>query len=162
MGVGQAGHVLVFIGKLGQIGQHTDDLFADQLQGLPHDDHIGVIAHIAAGGTQMNDALCLGALQAVGIDVAHHVMAYQLFPGDGVLVIDVILVGFQLGNLFVGDGQALLLLGLGQGNPQLAPGAELVVVREDILHLVRSIAGAERRDIAVMLCHCVILSYSLK
>ena len=101
----------------------------------------------------MDDALCLGALQAVGVDVAHHVMAHQFFARDGIFVVDVVLVRFQLGDLLVGDGKALLLLGLGQRDPQLAPGAELVVVREDILHLVRGVTGAERRDITVVLCH---------
>ena len=100
----------------------------------------------------MDDALGVGALQTVRIDVAHHIVTDQLFPRGGFLVVDVILVGFQLGNLLIGDGQALLLLGLGQCNPQTAPGTELVVVRESILHLVRSIPGGEGRDITIM-CH---------
>ena len=70
----------------------------------------------------------------------------------------------KLGKLLIGDCQALLLFSLGKRNPQLAPGAELVVVGEDILHLVRSIAGGERGNITVMLCHgkSPLLSYSLK
>lgn len=51
--------------------------------------------------------------------MAHDIVAQQLFAGSGFLVIDVILVGFQLGNLFIGNVQALLLLSLGQRNPQL-------------------------------------------
>ena len=112
----------------------------------------------------MDDALCFGALQAIGVDMAHNVVAHQLLTGDGILVVDVVLVGFQLGKLLIGDCQALLLFSLGKRDPQLAPGAELVVVGEDILHLVRSIAGGERGNITVMLCHgkSPLLSYSLK
>ena len=99
---------------------------------------------------KMDDALCLGALQAVGVDVAHHVMADELLARNGVLIVDVVHVRLQLGNLLIGVGQALLLLGLSQRDPQPAPGAELVVVREDVLHLIRRIAGRERRNIFVV------------
>ena len=61
----------------------------------------------------MDDALCLGALQAVGVDVAHHVMADELLARDGVLIVDVVLVRLQLGNLLIGDGQALRLFRFG-------------------------------------------------
>ena len=98
VGVGHAGHVLVLLGKVGQLCQHADELFAHQLQALPHHDDVGVVAHIAAGGTQMDDAGCLGALLAVGVDVAHHVVAHQLFPLDGDFIVDVVHMGFQLGH----------------------------------------------------------------
>ena len=153
VGVGKAGHILVLVGKLGQVCQHADQLFAHQLQALAHNDNIGVVAHIAAGRTQVDDPLGGGALQTVGVDVAHHVVAHQLFAGDGVLVVDVILVGFQLGNLGVGDSKTLLLLRLGQRDPQSAPGAEFVILRENILHLVRGIAGGEGGNITVVVRH---------
>ena len=162
VGVGQAGHGLVLVGELGQICQHADDLLAHELQALAHDDDVGVVTDIAAGRAQMDDALCLGALQAVGVDVAHHVMADELLARNGVLIVDVVLVRLQLGNLLIGDGQALLLLGLSQRDPQPAPGAELVVVREDVLHLIRRIARRERRNIFVVLCHWVKSSQSFK
>ena len=102
----------------------------------------------------MDDAGGLGTLLAVGVDVAHHVVAHQLFAGDGHIVVDVLHVGFQLCHHFGGDvGQALLHLRAGQRHPQAAPRAELVVVREDVLHLVGGIAGRKRADIAVMLRH---------
>ena len=56
----------------------------------------------------MDDALGLGALDAVGVDVAHDVVTDQPFPFLGDLVVDVVLVGFQLGDLLLGDGQAQL------------------------------------------------------
>ena len=154
VGVGHAGHILVLAGKAGQLGQHAHQLFAHQLQALAHDDDVGVVAHIAAGGAQVDDAGGLGALLAVSVDVAHHVVADQFFPRGGHLIVDVVHVGLQLGHHGGGDVvQALLHLGPGQGHPQPAPGAELVVVREDILHLVRGVPGGKRADIAVMLRH---------
>ena len=59
----------------------------------------------------------------------------------------------HFGNLLVADGQTLPLLGPGQRHPQAAPCAELVIVREDILHLVRGIAGGKGADITIMLRH---------
>ena len=98
VGVGHAGHVLVLLGKVGQLGQHANELFADELQALPHHDDVGVVAHIAAGSTQMDDAGGLGALLAIGIDVAHHVVADQLLPGNGDVIVDIVHMGFQLGH----------------------------------------------------------------
>ena len=69
-----------------------------ELQALPHHDDVGVVAHIAAGSTQMDDAGGLGALLAVGIDVAHHVVADQLLPGNGDVIVDIVHMGFQLGH----------------------------------------------------------------
>ena len=118
VGIGHAGHVLVLLSKAGELCQHTDQLFANEFQALPHHDDIGVIAHIAAGGTQMDDAGCLGALLAVGINVAHHVVAHQLFALNGHFVIDVVHMGFQLGHHVGGDvGQALVHLGPCQCHP---------------------------------------------
>ena len=135
-----------------QLCQHTHQLFAHQLQTLPHHDDVGVVAHIAAGGTQMDDAGCLGALLAVGVDMAHDVVAHQLFPLDGHFVVDIVHMGFQLSYHIRGDvGQTLIHFGTSQRHPQPPPGAELVVVREDILHLIGSVAGGKRADIAIML-----------
>ena len=100
----------------------------------------------------MDDAGCLGALLAVGVDMAHDVVAHQLFPLDSHFVVDIVHMGFQLGHHFGGDiGQALLHLGPGQRHPQAAPGAELVVIREDVLHLIGRITGREGADITIML-----------
>ena len=152
--VGHAGHVLVFLGEAAQLCQHTDQLFAHQFQTLTHHDDVGVVAHIAAGGTQMDDAGSLGALLAVGVHMAHHVVAHQLFALDGHFIVDIVHMGFQLSHHIGGDvGQALLHFGPGQRHPQAAPCAELVIVREDILHLVRGIAGGKGADITIMLRH---------
>ncbi len=76
----------------------------------------------------MDDPFCLRALDPIGVDMAHHIMAGFFFPGDGNFIVDVVLVGFQLGDLLLSDGQALGLLRLGEGNPQPAPGLEFIVL----------------------------------
>ena len=152
VGVGHARHILVLLGKVRQLCQHTHQLFTHQLKTLPHHDDVGVIAHIAAGGPQMDDACCLGALLTVGVDVAHDVVAHQLFPLDSHFVVDIVHMSFQLGYHVRGDvGQALIHFGTSQCHPQPPPSAELVVVREDVLHFIGSVAGGKRADIAIML-----------
>ena len=73
----------------------------------------------------MDDTGSLGALLTIGVDMAHYVMADLFFPGLSHVVVDVLLMGPQFFQLFIGDGQAQFLLRLRQGDPQLAPGAEL-------------------------------------
>ena len=162
VGVGKAGHGLVFVGEFGQQGKHAQQLFAHQLQRLAHDDDVGVVAHIAAGGAQVDDALGVRALQAVGVDVAHHVVAALLLPADGVLIVDVVGVGLQLGDLLVGDGKALPLFGFGQGDPEFSPSTELVVVGEDVLHLPAGVAGLEGGNVSVVFCHSALRSLSFE
>ena len=154
VGVGHAGHVLVLLGKTGQLGQYADELFADELQTLTHHDDVGVVADIAAGRAQMDDALGFRALHPVSVHMRHHVVAHLLFLFARHIVVDVVHMGFQLLHHFGGDvGQALLHLCAGQRHPQAAPGAELVVIREDVLHLIGGVTGGKRADIAVMLRH---------
>lgn len=74
---------------------------------------------------------------------AHDVVADQLLPLAGYLVVDVVLVGFQLGDLLIGDVDSQRLFGLGQRDPQFSPGLKFVVLRKYILHLLACIAGRE-------------------
>ena len=85
----------------------------------------------------MDDAGGLGALLAVGVDMAHDVVAHQLFPLDGHFVVDIVHMSFQLGYHVRGDvGQSLIHFGTSQRHPQPPPCAELVVIREDVCILV--------------------------
>ena len=52
-------------------------------------------------------------------------------------------MGAHLVELRVGDGQAQLLLALGQRDPQPAPSRKLEVGGEDMLHLGRRVPGAQ-------------------
>jgi len=82
--------------------------------------------------------------------VAHHVVAHFPLPGLGHLVVDVVLMALQLLNLLFGDGKPQPVLGLRQRNPQPAPGAELLLLRKEILHLVAGVTGGKGADIALM------------
>ena len=59
-------------------------------------------------------------------------------------------MGFQLGDLLFGDGQTQLVLGFGQGNPEKAPGSELFVGGEEVLHLFAGVTGAEGALVGVI------------
>ena len=149
VGEAQGGQGLVLPGKFGQMGQHPHQLVPDQQQGLPHEDDVGVVPHIAAGGPQVDDGHGLGAQLAVGVDVGHHVVAQLLLPLGGLLIVDVGDVGLQLVHLLLGHGQAQLHLRPGQGHPQPAPGGKLLVGGEDVLHLVAGVAGGQGTFVSV-------------
>ena len=108
----------------------------------------------------MDDARRLGALLAVGIDVAHHVVADHLFPLLGHLVVDVLGVGFQLVDLLLGDGQAQLHLRLRQGDPKLPPGAELHVRGEQVFHFLVRIPGGQGGFVNIS-CHAADQTFPL-
>ncbi len=150
VGITQAGQRLIPVSKAGQIVHHLRRLLQQQAGGLPQDDHIGIIPHIAAGGPQMDDRLRQRALPAVSIYMAHHVVAHLALTRLGHLVVDILGVRLQLGNLLIRDGKAKLLFRLGQRDPQAPPGAKFEIFRKHRLHLPAGIAGGKRRDIPVL------------
>ena len=89
----------------------------------------------------MDDASGLGALLAVGVHVAHHVVADHLLPLLGHFVVDVVGVLFKLVDLLLGHRQAQFPLRLRQGDPQFPPGAELHVRGEQVLHFLVRVPG---------------------
>ena len=150
MGISQAGQCLVLFRKVCQQAHNIQQLSPQDVHAFPHDDDVRVVPHITGGCAQMDNPCRPGALKPVGVHVAHHVMAAFLFPTLSILIIDVFPVGFQLGNLVIGNVQSLILLCPRQSDPQLPPGAELVILREDVLHFTACVAGGKRADIAVM------------
>ena len=151
--VGQGRQGLVSVREARKQVHDVEHLAPHDLQALLHDDDVGVVAHVAAGGAQVDDAARGGALQAVGVDMAHHIVAALALAALGVVVVDIVLVGLQLGDLPVGDGQALLLLGPRQGDPEPPPGAEFVVLGKDELHLRACVPGGKGADIPGMIGH---------
>ena len=156
VGVAQGGHILVGVGKLPQIGQHLQKLCPQVFQAVPIDHNVGVVGDVAGGSTQVDDAGGRGSHLAVGIDMGHDIMAHQLLPLGGHGVVDVGNVGLQLPDLLLGDVQAQLVLGLGQGNPQLPPGLVAHILGEKVEHILRSVAAGQGGFVAV--CHNVLLS----
>ena len=156
VGVAQGGQSLVFVGKLAQSSQDTHQLVPDKPEGLAHDDDIGVVPHIAAGGPQVDDAGGLGSHQAIGIDMGHHIMAHFLFPGGGGFKIDFGQVGFQLLHLLLGHRQTQGMLRLGKRYPELPPGDDSLLSGEQVQHILGSVAGGQGGFIAVS--HTALLS----
>ena len=149
VGEAQGGQGLVLPGELGQGVDNLHQLVADQDQPLPHEDHVGVVPHVAAGGPQVDDGHGLGAQLPVGVHVGHHVVAELLLPRCGLLVVNVIDMRLQLVHLLLGHRQAQLHLRPGQGHPQLPPGGELLVRGEQIEHLLAGVAGGQGAFIGI-------------
>ena len=145
MGECQGRQILIFLCKLGKLGNHIDQFLLNQLQGLTHDDNIGVITNIAGSSTKMNDTGCFRAELAIGINMAHNVMANQLLPGLCHIIIDFIHMSLHLINLLLADYRLAIFrkpqlhFCLSQSNPQFSPGGKLLVLRKNILHFLAGI-----------------------
>lgn len=140
MGKRKGGKILVFVSKPAELCNDVDQLFLHQPHRIVENNQIGIVTDVAACRPQMDDAAGTRTLLAVGIDVRHHIVADFLFALCGDFIVDILRMRLQLCDLFVGDGQAELLFGFGKCNPQLPPGAELVVGGEQVLHLAAGIA----------------------
>ena len=128
--------ILVLQRELFQTGQHIHQLALHQLQRFMHQDQIGIVTDITAGGAKVNDALGFRTLTAIGVHMAHHIMTYFFLALLCHFIIDVIFMGDQLGDLFIADVKAKFLLALRQRDPQPSPCAELFIVAEKRLHLL--------------------------
>ena len=156
MGVGQGGQVFVFFRKVRYGGNGVQKQSSDAPQGISLKNQIGIVTHIAAGGSQMDDGLCLGAGKAKGIDMGHDVVAHLCLPLAGGLIVYIIDVGAHLVYLFLAYIQSQLLLALCQYDPEFAPGGKLPVVGEYLLHLPAGIALAQGIVISVLQYHVLL------
>ncbi|MPM56874.1 hypothetical protein SDC9_103690 [bioreactor metagenome] len=123
----QGGQGLILICKGGQRRQRAHQLVTQKLQPLPHQNDVGIVPHIAAGGAQVQDGHGAGAQSAVSVNMRHDVMAQLLFLLRGDIVVNVVQMGLQLVNLYLADGQAKLHLRSGQGHPKPAPGGKFPI-----------------------------------
>ena len=80
----------IFISKFSQLIQNTDKFLTYQLQGFCHNDDIGVVSYVAGSCTQMDDSLCLRALESVSVYVGHHIVADKLFSRLRLLEVDIL------------------------------------------------------------------------
>ena len=146
----QSGKTLVFVSELGQLRQNIDQFAANKPERFSHDDDIRVVSDIAACRAEVDDPLRLGALQSVCVDMAHYIMADHFLSGFGFFIVNIIRMGFEFGDLLVGDGQSQFLLRLSQRDPQFPPGPEFHIRRKDVLHLFARISLGERAHISVI------------
>ena len=128
-----------------------------QLHALAQDDDIRVVAHVAAGGAQVDDWPGQGAGIPKGVHMGHHIVAQAgLVAGSG-LQVDIIQVLPHLAQLGIGDGQPQLLLAFGQPQPQPAPQAELVLIGKQGLHGFACIALRKRGPVSCLFRHVMCL-----
>ena len=153
--------LLVLIRKICQSGNDIDQLLPDKKKGITHNDDIRIVSDIAAGCSQMDDALCLRAKKTVSINMTHDIVADNFLAGLRLFVIDILRVLLHLRNLLIGDIQSQLLLCLSECNPELSPGPEFLIRRKDILHLTARIPRGKRTYILIV-CHTDLLSYITK
>ena len=128
VGVRERRHILILHRELTELVDDIDELLMYELETLPHDDDIGVVADIAGGRTEVDDALRVRALYAVRIHMAHNIVTNLLLTCLCHLIIDLILMCLQLIDLLLRDVEAQLMLRLCQCDPELSPGTELVVL----------------------------------
>ena len=89
---------------------------------------IRITDDVLAGASEVYDALCGWAAVSEGVDMGHDIVAEFSFVFGGVVHVLVgdFEGGFHFVDLLVGDIEAAGLLGLGDGEPDLAPSGELV------------------------------------
>ena len=150
MGIGQGGEGPVRLAEIRQRRHRVQQQGADAQQRVPLLQHVGVVTDIAAGGTEMDDGLCLGAGHAVGVNVRHDIVAHLPLPPVGQLKINVVRMRLHLGNLLVGNIEPELLLAFGQNDPQTPPRGEFTLIGKNLLHFPAGIAPAEGVDIGIV------------
>ena len=137
-------HVLVFHGKLGKLVHHAAKTLAHENHGLLHLDKVSVVAHECRRCTEVDDALRLRALDAVSVDVAHHIVTAALFFFFGDFEVNVLFVGLQFVHLLLRNREAEFHFGFSEVNPQPPPSLELVLRAEDETHFLASITLDKR------------------
>ncbi len=113
---------------------------------------VRVTHHILAGASKVDDGFGGGAFVSPRVDVGHDIVAKLpfVFGGEGEVFVGDLEVCFHLVDLFVGDFEAAGLLGLCDGEPDLAPGGELVARRPYFAHLWRCVSRGEGGGVGVV------------
>ena len=128
VGIRKCRHILILHREPTELIDDVHELLMHELETLPHDDDIGVVADIAGGRTEVDDALRIRALYTVSVHMAHNIVTHFLLTCLRNLVVDLILMCLQLIDLLLCDVETQLMLRLCQCDPELSPGTELVVL----------------------------------
>ena len=146
-------NAFVLLGKIAQRRNGVNELFPHKDERLAHSDDIGVIADIAARCAEVDYRLCVGAALAEGEHMRHNVVAHLVLVPGRRLVVDIVNVRFHLLYLRIAYIESKLLLTLGKGDPQSAPGRELEVIGEKALHLFSGISPTQGIFIKFVFTH---------
>ena len=98
----KSGLSLILKCKAGQLCYNGKHLAFYKLQRFGVDKNIGVITHIAGGGSQVNNTPGLFTLGTKGMDMSHNIMAGFFFLGFRHIVINGILESDHFINLLLG------------------------------------------------------------
>ena len=90
VGKGEGRKVLILLREVCELRNDIQEFAAHNAESLRHENDICVIAHIAAGCTEVDDALCARALRAVCIDMAHHIVTHFSLSRLGDFVVDIL------------------------------------------------------------------------
>ena len=134
VGESKRGQTPVGQGEGPELSQKVDDLFLDDEKALSHLNQIRIVLHVGARGAQVDDGSGLWALLSVSVDVGHHIVPDLSLHGLSHLKIDVVLKAAKVLYLRIGYREAQLLLRLGKGNPEPAPGSEFPPVGKACAH----------------------------
>jgi len=120
VGVAKAGVRLVLGREAGEELEDMKEFLEEEREGLFELDEVGVVSDVGGGGAEVDDGFGVGAGVAEGVDMGHDVVAEFFFVGVDFVKVDVGGGRLHLGNLFGRDGEAMFVLGFGEGNPEAA------------------------------------------
>ena len=91
----------------------------------------------------MDNALCLWALVAIGVNMAHYIVAefFLIFLRN--FVINIIGMSLKLIDLLLCNIKSKLMLRFGKCNPKFSPCFKLKIRRINILHFLACISCIE-------------------
>ena len=119
--------IFIFQRKFRKLVHKINELLADKLHRFGHSNDIGVVTYIAGGCTEVDNSLCLRALNAVSIDMGHNVVSDELFSLGRNVIVDILGMSLQLINLLLSYIQSKLHFALCKCDPQSAPCFELEI-----------------------------------
>ena len=146
-------YALVFLREVRNGAYRREQFALDKQHRAALYDHVRVVADVAGGRAEVDYPLRGRARFAVGVDVRHDVVTHFLFLRGGEVVIDIVDMRLHFRDLRVGNIQPELLFALRESDPELAPGGELLVIREDALHFVPRVSLAERAFVVFVHIH---------
>ena len=106
MGKPQAGEIAIFGSETRQAIDGRNQFGSKEFQTASHENQVGIIGHVATGGSEMNDRFGRGADIAKRVDMRHHVMSEQFFVMGRRDEIDLIDMLPQFINLRLSDIQS--------------------------------------------------------
>src|SRR5947207_11846009 len=110
-----------FLSKLGERADYVETAPAQQLEPASHQEQIGVVGDVGAGGSEVNERLRGGSDVTESVDMSHHVVPEPFLVRGDRIEIDLVEGCPHLADRVLGNGDSQLALRFGEGKPQAAP-----------------------------------------